>query len=324
MGPNDFIPIAIENFTHAVKAPVDLYIKLSSDKMILLIKAGTIPDKDQFSSYKNKKIDYLWIRKEDSALLSKFNIVIAGVAINHQTLSNKQKARFVSAAANTMFNEMECMGFTNETFQNSKIITESAINLVEQNNSLYNLLESLNANNSQTLSHGLVVSTLSVMIGQAMNWVNKITLEKLALGGLLHDIGLNAIPDEILKKPLASLSAEEMRIYETHPYKGMEMALSLGIVPDDVVSIIYEHHENAFGQGYPRRIRDIMMHPLARVVAIAEVFTTLILPNINCPVPKTPVEAILFIEQIMGQPFNKQVFNALKEVVMLQGMKSAS
>jgi HD-GYP domain-containing protein (c-di-GMP phosphodiesterase class II) len=111
------------------------------------------------------------------------------------------------------------------------------------------------------------------------------------------------------------MSYEEIQAYETHPFKGMQMLLSLGIVPDDVIAIVYEHHENAIGQGFPRKLRNLKMHPLAKVVAVADEFCNLTLSNPNCPVPKTPREALMTIEYTMGQPHNKEAFRALQMVV---------
>ena len=311
----EYIPFPIENFITALKAPVDLYVKLGDDKFVLLVKRGTKTDSSQLMNYQNKRIDYLWVPKDQFATMSKHNVIIAGIAVEKKQLNATHKMYFVSAAAHLVFNELEHLGFTQEGFQRAKEVTEATVALTEQNSNLYKLIESLNTLSDALVKHSLAVSALSVLIGQRMGWTNKLTMEKLALGGMLHDIGLKALPEDLLLKPLSEMSSEEIKIYETHPYKGMEMALSLGVVPDDVVSIIYEHQENAIGQGYPRRIRDVKMHPLARVVALADAFVKLVIPNVNHPQPKSPREAILYIEQTMGLPFNKEAFSALKEII---------
>ncbi len=149
------------------------------------------------------------------------------------------------------------------------------------------------------------------------------TLEKLTLGGLLHDIGLRTIPKELLEKSKALMTLEEMQIYETHPFRGMQLLLSLGSVPDDVISIVYEHHENALGQGYPQRMRDARIHPLARVVGLADFFVSLTIANVNCPEPKSARQALEYIEHVLGLPYNREAFRALKKVVLNEVIKAA-
>jgi HD-GYP domain-containing protein (c-di-GMP phosphodiesterase class II) len=76
-----------------------------------------------------------------------------------------------------------------------------------------------------------------------------------------------------------------------------------------------EHHENALGMGYPRRIRDIKINPLARIVAVADCFVDLIYEKDKSGVRRTPDEAIGYMEVTLGQPFNRPAFLALKQVI---------
>jgi putative nucleotidyltransferase with HDIG domain len=189
------------------------------------------------------------------------------------------------------------------------------VGLVETHSSLSDLFASLASFSDQLLVHSVSVSALSVMLAIRMGYEKKTTLEKVALGGLLHDIGLKALPPELLKKSAAQMTNEELRLYETHSFKGQQMLMGVGVVPEDVVSIVYEHHENAIGQGYPQQIRDVKMHPLAKVVGLADAFSDLILVNANCPTPKNPREAIVYLEHTLGVPYNREAFRALKRIV---------
>ncbi len=153
------------------------------------------------------------------------------------------------------------------------------------------------------------------MIAQVLKWENKQTMEKLALGALLHDIGLKSLPTDLVNKPRAKMSFEEVQLYETHPFKGMQMLLGLGIVPDDVIAVVYEHHENAIGQGYPRKLRNLKIHPLAKIISLASDFCDLTLPGPNNSAVRSPREAIMTIEITMGQPHNREAFRALQLIV---------
>src|SRR5690606_80586 len=120
---------------------------------------------------------------------------------------------------------------------------------------------------------------------------------------------------EIVNKPRAQLSFDELQVYESHAFRGMEILRTIPSVPDDVVAIVYEHHENAIGQGYPRKLRDLRMNPLAKVVALADAFAELTIKSPNCPTPKSAFDAINYLEVTMGQPFNKEAFTALRLLI---------
>ncbi len=315
LSAKDFVPIALQEFVSGVAIPVDLHVRLGEEKFVLVGKAGTVSNVDQFKNYQNKEVVYLWVRKKEYYKMAHQCISLAGIALSKKDLNDKQRTSLVTHAARSVFRQMDHLGFDLELYNNAKQITEAIVGLVEHHRTLTDLFESLAGVSDQLLSHSIAVSSLSVVIGQALGYEKKATLEKLAMGGLLHEIGMKAIPVELATKPLATMTHHEVLLWETHAYKGMQMLLSLGIVPDDVVSIVYEHHENSIGQGFPQRLRDVKMHPLAKVVALADNYSDLILPNVNCPVPKNPREALMYIEHTLGVPFNKEAFRALKRVI---------
>jgi putative nucleotidyltransferase with HDIG domain len=318
----DYVPIPIHEFVSGVLITVDLYVRIGEEKFILVGKAGTQSNVDQFKNYANKEVSYLWVRKKEYYKLAHQSISMAGIALSKKDLSGKQKTTLVTHAARSMFRQLDHLGLDLEAYNNAKQITDAVVGLVESHKTLTDLFASLAQVGDQLLAHSVAVSSLSVMIGGGLGYEKKATLEKLAMGGLLHDIGMKALPAELLKKPLATMTTDEIQLYETHAYKGMQMLQSLGIVPDDIVSIVYEHHENAIGQGFPQRMRDVKMHPLAKVVALADAYVDLILPNINCPVPKNPREALMYMEHTLGIPYNKESFRALKKLI--EGEKKAA
>ena len=311
----DFIPIPLQDFVNGVAIPVDLYVRLGEDKFVMVGKASTHSNVDQFKNYQNKEVSYLWVRKKEYYKMAHQSISMAGVLLSKRDLNDRQRTSLVTHAARSVFRQMDHLGFDLELYNHAKQITEAVLGLVENHKAISDLFDSLAGVSDQLLAHSIAVSSLSVLIGQGLGYEKKITLEKLAMGGLLHDIGLKAIPRELSNKALAQMTPEEVQIWETHAYKGMQMLQSLGIAPDDVVSIVYEHHENAIGQGFPQRLRDVKMHPLAKVVALADAYAELILPNVNSPTPKNPREAIMYIEHTLGVPYNKDAFRALKRII---------
>ncbi|MCB0384539.1 MAG: HD domain-containing protein [Bdellovibrionales bacterium] len=315
MDTKDMIPIPIREFISGLTVPVDLYVKLGDDKYVLIAKQGTKTQKDHLSSYKEKDVDYLWVEKAAYHKISNQTIQLAGIVLSKKDLDSGKKTQVVTAAAQTMFRHLDHLGLDEMAYTQAKQVADVPVQLVECHSRISQLMESLNQCSDDLLRHSMAVSAMSTVIGQAHNWQGKGTMEKLALGGLLHDIGKKTLPEELLKKARVHMSFEEIQLYETHPFKGMEMATGLGLIPDDIVAMIYQHHENSLGQGYPQRLRDLKTHPFARIVALADEFVNLTVANPNCPVPKTAHEAVDYIEIVMGQPFNKEAFRCLKRIV---------
>jgi cyclic di-GMP phosphodiesterase len=92
----------------------------------------------------------------------------------------------------------------------------------------------------------------------------------IARGAFLHDVGMLAIPDAILRKP-GLLSLEEQAIMQQHALLGYRMLRTLRF-PHESADIVYSHQERFDGSGYPRGLKWDQIPLGARIVAIAEAF----------------------------------------------------
>lgn len=319
----DMVPVPISELITGTNVPVNLYIRLGESKYLLVAKAGTKADKSRFSNYKNKALEYLWVRKDQYGALVKSSLIIAGMIVEQKSFDLNTKSNILSTASKSVFRKFGEEGITLESYAMANEIVDATINLAENHRDLKGLFDSYASCSDDLLKHSLAVCAVSVLIAQTLGWDSRGTIEKLALGALLHDLGKKTLPPDLLKKPKVLMSHDELQLYETHAYKGMQMLVALGVVPDDVISIVYEHHENSIGQGYPRRLWNVKMHPLAKVVALANEFCNLTVPSEAAPNAKSPREALLIIELTMGQPFAKDCFKALQKLVLEDANKLA-
>lgn len=312
---NEMMPVPIEELVNGVKTPCELYVRIGNDHFVMVANAGSPTHVEQLSNYQSKSVEYLWVHKKDYYKMAHQTTSLAGAIVPRRDIGSVKKTELLTKAASTAFRQIDSLGLDTNTFGTARAVSEAVFTLVDSHPSLSELLESLKKSSDQLLAHSMAVSILSTIIGQSMGFTKKMTLEKLALAGLLHDIGLKTLPPELLKKSLAQMTGEEIMKWQTHPYRGMELLQTLGVVPDDVISMVFEHHENSVGQGFPQMIRDVKLHPLGKITALAEQFCELTLPGVNTPIPKSAREAVMYIEHTMKLPFNKEVFRALKRVV---------
>jgi HD-GYP domain-containing protein (c-di-GMP phosphodiesterase class II) len=161
--------------------------------------------------------------------------------------------------------------------------------------------------------HSTIVCLVSLLILHEMQSVTKQAEENLALGALLHDVGLRFLPQELLAKEPHLRTREETELFESHPLKGVESLRSVKNLSQDVLLIVAEHHELANGTGFPKRIRDVKISPLARIVSLADAFAELI----HNPGGREykPDEALTYLHDVLGAPFNRAAFSALKNII---------
>jgi putative two-component system response regulator len=95
-------------------------------------------------------------------------------------------------------------------------------------------------------------------------------LQALYRGGFLHDIGMLAISDTVLRKS-GALTAEEYALIKSHPVVGDQLCSKLRSL-QAVRPIIRHHHEHEDGSGYPDGLRGDAIPLLAAITGIVDVF----------------------------------------------------
>ena len=85
------------------------------------------------------------------------------------------------------------------------------------------------------LDNALHVAVLATKVGVGLNYLEQ-DLERLALAGLLHDIGMWTLPESLVMKS-GVLSEEERDIIRTHPERGRRILAGRGSVFDWVSTV---------------------------------------------------------------------------------------
>ena len=135
--------------------------------------------------------------------------------------------------------------------------------------------------------------------------------EVLYYGALLHDIGMLAIPREIIEAP-RKLAPEEIKLLRTHVQIAAKAFKDR--MDNHVVSIAIAHHERCDGSGYPRRLKDIQLNLLQRILQVADVVTALV--NERSYRPLLPKEKVI---SILTEEASR---NRLKQQVVITFVKS--
>jgi diguanylate cyclase (GGDEF)-like protein/putative nucleotidyltransferase with HDIG domain len=131
-----------------------------------------------------------------------------------------------------------------------------------------NIVRFVDAKDPSTANHSETVSALAAAIASELG-LDESTVDQLALGGLLHDIGKIGIPDAVLQAP-RGLTKAEFESIKAHPALGYSLLEGLGIGPVD--EWVLHHHENWDGSGYPDKLAGEEIPLGARIIRVADAF----------------------------------------------------
>lgn len=121
--------------------------------------------------------------------------------------------------------------------------------------------------------HSINVSLFAVILGLVM----KVPTEELALlglGGLLHDIGKMQLDGQLVNKA-GKLTIEEYEVMKQHSLLGYSILKQEPKLDHRVGLMVLQHHERCNGKGYPWGRVEEQIHPLSRIIAVADVYEAL-------------------------------------------------
>ena len=123
-----------------------------------------------------------------------------------------------------------------------------------------------------THRHSLMVSKVAEKLADKVGF-SAPDIEKIAVAGLLHDLGKLSIPEEILEKP-GKLTTMEFNIIKRHTYYTYRILEQISYFKE-INEWASFHHERLNGNGYPFHLSDKDLSQGARILAISDVFTAL-------------------------------------------------
>ena len=137
---------------------------------------------------------------------------------------------------------------------------------------------------------------------------NAETVAALGRAAILHDIGKVGVPDSILLKP-GKLTPEEFGIMAQHTIFGEHIIKRLQRVQQSHAFLQYAadiaggHHECWDGSGYPRGLKGTEIPLAARLMAIVDVYDSMVSPRVYKE-SQAHAEAVRFIMEQRGKRFD--------------------
>ncbi len=173
------------------------------------------------------------------------------------------------------------------------------------------IVEALDSKDKYTLGRSKRVTFYSLRIAKALH-LSPITTGKIELAGLLHDIGMIGVKDDILAK-VETLTPEEFSQIKQHVHHSIKILDDIKQLKE-VVEIIKYHHEFYDGNGYPYGKKGDEIPIGSRIIAVADAFDSMVTPKIYRK-QISPLQALNNIKELAGKQFDPIVVDVFEQVL---------
>jgi hypothetical protein len=142
------------------------------------------------------------------------------------------------------------------------------------------VIRDLGARDGYTDRHAAATATYAADLAHEMK-LDEGRVGRLRMAGLLHNIGLFGLPEDLLLATGKLNSIAQSRLAE-HAVRGGE---ALAAVPEfeEMASWVRWHHERPDGRGYPDKLRGPWIPLEARILAVAQAYAAMVLDQPRRP-----------------------------------------
>jgi HD-GYP domain-containing protein (c-di-GMP phosphodiesterase class II) len=168
----------------------------------------------------------------------------------------------------------------------------------------------IDAKSPFTATHSEGVARYAVAVAEQLGF-DPVALRDLRRAGLLHDVGKLGISNAILDKP-GKLTDEEFHQIRLHPAYSEQILLRIRAFSHWAVDAA-AHHERLDGRGYHRGVDGSVLSPMARTLAVADVFEALTADRPYRDALSAD-EALEIMRRDVGAAFCSSAFAALEHI----------
>jgi putative nucleotidyltransferase with HDIG domain len=161
--------------------------------------------------------------------------------------------------------------------------------------------------------HAMNVAVLAMLLGRQFDF-NQEQIKILGMAGLLHDIGEQLLPPDLLKKRSMRMDNHERTMIQQHVELGLTILDQFPELPHTVPQVIRQHHERIDGSGYPDGLRGDRLSLSSKIIMVVEEYESLInAPDVRNN--KSPAEALSHLYLNSKTIYPEEIVIALIQVL---------
>lgn len=277
---SNYMPIQTLDIGGETELNFDLYVNLPlNNKMILFRRKGSRVESEKLHKLSDHNVANFFVRKEE------YNNFVKYVALRikdlvgspHTDTNLKVMTSTARAILSSTFKQDD-PGMVKALMQNLNDITGVIIDSVLETSGTYNKktflkLAELAQSGSDFQKHPVNVTSLCVLMCFGIGYNSSRVLSDVAMGALLHDVGLAKLPTRVIAhahEPL-KLSINEREMLYRHPKIALDVLEERGIKASPLTqAMILQHHEQFNGSGYPSSLRGFQLNEMSMLLRLAD------------------------------------------------------
>ncbi|MBC7420040.1 MAG: response regulator [Bdellovibrio sp.] len=301
----NYYSIPISDFVFSNYNEFSLFLKINH-KYMCVTKTGQEFTTQRLQNLVAKGIKYIYLASADYAKYADLQFVTADCTklrpVDHAKKIKAYTAMVTNISQNPVFNSVNKQSL-NHCLNSVNNFSQAIFN----HGKLSELFISYLNGSPHLVQKNYLIAAISSCIAEQWKWNSPRIQSRIVLGGLLCDLGLKDSKQLINKKRI-QYTPEDLKEYENHPQQSFKILSAIRQIPDEVLQIALQHHENVNGQGFPNKLPRTKIHSFSKLIQGVNEFVEVLLMQTDQTDAK---QALLQIFSFQRKLISEQVLKSL-------------
>ncbi|MBN1845680.1 MAG: HD domain-containing protein [Sedimentisphaerales bacterium] len=308
-----YLPVPLRTVPLEILADLSIFL-LQNDEYSLYRSIGLHIESKDVQRLLDSGVEYVYISVKDHQAYYRTIEATIQQIVKDPHLQTEKKTQILYATSIELANQLLSAPPKQEDIRRARGITRATVQLILEDPKAFGYLFETFNHDFYTATHMVNVCGLAVALALQLGWQDEDALHNLGIGCLLHDIGKIFIPNDILNAE-TPLTADQLALVRDHVKRGEDHLRSLADLPEDVLSVVAEHHERLDGSGYPRRLRTGKITTSGRLAGIVDTFDAMTSVRPYRPMTYSVEQTLEYLQQYAGQEFDPEIVQAFTDLI---------
>ena len=244
--PLELIQVHLDEFVNGADFICDAYLRMGKSEFVKVTHGGESMSSEEVARCHLDGIDSLYVLKSDFKKLLRLGENFYAEADTETQARKRVFFRHVSG----MLQVMRTLEEMNPSlFFKAQVILESTLSVLVDNLTLFEIMNRVGTRSPLRLQKSVMMALMSVMLGKNFPEINSRGLFLLASAAFLHEIGEEAIMEELLVKPREEYTAFDKEIMDAHCIRSVNVLQRIPDLPNEIYKLLMCHHKDKIDSG---------------------------------------------------------------------------
>ncbi|MEO5971188.1 MAG: HD domain-containing phosphohydrolase [Bdellovibrionia bacterium] len=304
-----FVPIRADSFLSGSTSIFDIYVKLSTDRYVKILKNGDAFDEKRIKNYMDKGVVFFYLRKEAQELYMTYCARLTK-AINKKTqIALPTKMTYTLNHGQEVVKYLSSAGVGESAIHYATQFVGEVKGLIDAISPKENAYLGDYLSNLAIYDHAVGTAMIASLLARNLGMSSENPAKIVGLASLLHDVGILQLPKELHDEDEKKMSPEQKILYSTHSTMSAEILKSIKDVEPIVIQAVYQHHERKDKSGFPSKLGVGSINIIAEIIGLSDELVRLIQKQSS---DKT-LNPLVEISKVLPNRFSSPVIQAFKK-----------